>query len=65
MKTVTYREFLEYLKNSSDEVLDQDMTVYHAGEEEFHPVKNYLTSGAEWSTDVLDDGHLYLVVGLK
>lgn len=61
---MTYAELLERLQNATPEQLQQDVTVYVSGVDEFyalvhdHPV----CETVEDKHDQLDPGHLYLVI---
>jgi len=69
--TLTYRELIESLKALPDERLDDNVTIYVSGTDEFYPlvedypfvvtdseIQNEFTPGS----GVLDDGHPYLVI---
>lgn len=56
---MTYEKLLEALKRLSPEQLAQNVTVYSQVAEEYYPVKSMLE---EHNTDVLDNGHKYLVI---
>lgn len=58
---MTYRQLLEVLQNIPDERLDDTVTVHEPYEDEFIAVVHTETSSEE-DNDVLDDGHLYLVL---
>ena len=58
---ITYRKLLRQLQNIPDERLDDTVTVHLSHEEEFYAV-SHAEIADEDCQDVLDDGHLYLVV---
>lgn len=58
---MTYRKLLRQLQNIPDERLDDTVTVHLRHEDEFYAVAN-IEIADEDDQDVLDDGHLYLVV---
>jgi len=59
---LTYRELIENLKALPDARLDDTVTVYVSGVDEFYPlVQDYPFLQAD-GNDVLDDGHPYLVI---
>lgn len=68
----TYRELLEYLMNVPDERLDDTVTVYVSGLDEFYGlVGDYpiVEAGSDKEKsaiigqgDVLDPGHIYVVI---
>jgi len=59
---LTYRELIENLKALPDERLDDAVTVHVSGVDEFYPlVQDYPFVVADGS-DVLDNGHAYLVI---
>lgn len=55
-----YRNLLEMLQNFTEEELDCDVTVLSNGAGELYPVVNALLYADD--SDVLDDGHPYLVL---
>ena len=70
---LTYRELIENLKELPDERLDDTVTVFVSGVNEFYPLvqdypfivvnrefQNEFTPGSQESA--LDDGHPYLVI---
>lgn len=56
---MTYRKLRDILNKMDDVTLDQTVTVYVSGSDEFHPVE-WWDRADSTITDVLDDGHLYL-----
>lgn len=71
--SITYRELIENLKALPDARLDDTVTVFVSGTNEFYPlvqdypfvvvdreIQNEFTPGAQESA--LDDGHAYLVI---
>lgn len=59
MENLTYRDLLNHLNGLDPHELDMTVTVFVVGDE-FYPVRLYTVSGSE--TDVLDEGHPYLIV---
>lgn len=60
----TYRELLAHLQTLAPEQLDQDVTVFVLSDGEFYPLldgNSYGVANPEVN-DVLDPGHLYLIV---
>ena len=65
---MTYKDLLEHLKKveeelNSDEKLNQNVTVYVAGDDYFPVNGMYIADGSD--CDVLDPGHLVLATGCK
>lgn len=54
-----YRELLGFLNELSDEQLDMDVSVYIEDQDEFYPMTKV---GITNETNVLDEGHPYLIV---
>ncbi len=61
---MTWAELAEYIGNLSQEQQQTDVTVYVSGVDEFYPlVADYpVVEASADKTDVLDDGHPYLVI---
>ena len=61
---ITYRDLLTQLKMLPEARLDDTVTVYVSGLDEFYPlVDDYPFCRAEpEETDVLDNGHPYMVI---
>ncbi len=57
---MTYRDLLESLLKASEEELDQSISVYISGDDEFYPVARIAQAK---ETDVLSKGDIYLHVG--
>lgn len=60
----TYRDLLEHLQTLPPEQLDKDVTVFVLGVGEFYPLLDGNSFGVANPevNDVLDAGHLYLIV---
>lgn len=58
---MTYRELLATLNKLSDDQLDMDVSVYIEDLDEFHPTTGVGIASAIL-TDVLDEGHPYLII---
>lgn len=62
MSTLTYRELIENLQALPDARLDDTVTVFVSGVDEFYPlVQDYPFVVADGS-DQLDNGHAYLII---
>lgn len=60
---MTYADLFEALKGFSAEQLNQDVTVYVQGVDEFYAVVgDYPLVESDETCDVLDPGHKYLVI---
>lgn len=57
---MTYRELMMSILRAPPEVLDQDVSVYINGKDEYMPLCG--TDTEDGSGNVLDEGHLFLVV---
>lgn len=63
MPSMTWRQLKEQLEQMPDERLDDNVTVYVSGTDEFYPtVEDYPMPEADGSQDQLDAGHRYLVI---
>lgn len=60
--TLTYRELIENLKALPDERLDDNVTVYVSGEDEFYPLREDYPFATAAQNSVLDDGHPILII---
>jgi hypothetical protein len=58
--SMTYRQLRDLLNNCDEQSLNQNVTIYVSGDDEFHPVRGYECADPE-VTDVLDAGHLFLI----
>lgn len=59
----TYRELLEQLRALPEDQLDNDVTVYVSGMDEFYPLDPNNPMGiAGPEHDVLDPHHFYLII---
>jgi len=61
---LTYRELIENLKALPDERLDDAVTIYASGLDEYYPLVDdypFCTADPEIN-DVLDGGHPYLII---
>lgn len=58
---LTYRNLLKGLKAMTPEQLDQTATIFVKDSDEFFPVCQAKAALAH-ETDVLDEGHFYLVI---
>jgi hypothetical protein len=56
---ITYIDLLKWIQTMSLEELKSNVSVYHAGENEYHPV----TRVEQAKEDVLDSGHPFIVIG--
>jgi hypothetical protein len=54
---MTYRELLKLLAEMSEEILDQNVTVFDSESKEYYPMVKYSVTKED---DVLDKGHLFL-----
>lgn len=60
---MTYAELFEAMKSFSPEQLNQTVTVYVQGEDEFYPVvQDFPLVESDENCDVLDPDHKYLVI---
>jgi hypothetical protein len=68
---LTYRELIENLQSLPDERLDDNVTVFVSGLNEFYPLVEdfpFVVTDSEYvatpgcGDGVLDDGHAYLVI---
>lgn len=57
--TMTYRKLRDILNTMGADTLDQNVTIYVSGSDEFQPVDSWDRANSAFQ-DVLDDGHLYL-----
>jgi hypothetical protein len=57
---MTYAELIQNLKNLPVDRLNDMVTVYVAGEDQFHAVDHFRISDSE--NDVLDEGHAFLTI---
>ena len=56
---MTYRELLNHIQQLPEDHLDDDVTLYIDCMDEFYAIDGY---GVEAVDDVLDEGHLYLIL---
>ena len=59
---MTYAELLQRLQHATPEQLQQDVTVYVKQLDEFYPVFNSNVTESDNDTQVLDPGHIYMIV---
>ena len=61
---MTYAQLLQQLQNATPEQLNQTVTVYVSGEDEYYSLVDDfpVCTATESDCDQLDEGHLYLVV---
>jgi hypothetical protein len=60
---MTYAELKDMLKEFTDAQLEQTVTIYVSGLDEYYPlVGDYPLCESDESCDVLDPGHRYLVI---
>lgn len=59
MANMTYRDLLVHLQSLDEHGLDMNVSVFLPDIEEFVPVSAFWFAGTE--TDVLDEGHPYLI----
>jgi hypothetical protein len=64
LMSITYKDLLENLQAMTPEQLNQNVTVYVSGVDEFYSlVQDYPIAVAQpENNDVLDPGHTYLVI---
>ena len=60
---MTYAELLQRLQHATPEQLQQDVTVYVKQLDEFYAVFNSNVTESDDTTQVIDPGHLYMIVG--
>jgi hypothetical protein len=58
---MNYRNLLKKLQETNGIRLDDEVTVYDATLDEYMPAK--CIKEAQGDNDVLDEGHLYIVIG--
>lgn len=58
-KSITYRQLSKMILDLPKDHIDDDVTIFDPFLDEFFSV---LTTNTEETTDVLDKGHLYLVM---
>ena len=57
--TMTYRKLRDILNTMDADTLDQNVTIYVSGSDEFQPVDSWDRANSAFQ-DVLADGHMYL-----
>ena len=58
--SMTYRDFMEYVAdNFSEEQLDQDMTIFIRGIDEYYPIERL---DVEHEDGILDKGHFFFLI---
>jgi hypothetical protein len=56
---MNYRELAEYILAQSEDVQNQDVTIFVPGVDEYYPIAIAFTDD---SCDVLDDGHMVITI---
>ena len=57
-----YRQLLDELQLLSEEQLDQDVTVYVSGVDEYYALRSDYPVAISEADDVLDEDHFYLAI---
>lgn len=59
---MTYKDLAEYIRNMDPKACLQSVTVFISGVDEYYPLDEKTPLIESSDSDVLDDGHIFLVI---